>query len=76
MRINHDPHFYFGALMIKVIVNMLDEEWEALSNLADATLRPIDREARWLIRCGLANNGWLDLDGKSQEECMKKSNEE
>ena len=57
--------------MIKLEINLTDDEWGALAKLNRATLRPIDREARWLIRCSLIRDGWLEVDQKAKEACMK-----
>lgn len=56
--------------MVSVKINLMDNEWTALADRAEATLRPIDREARWLVRCSLVRGGWLDVDKKAEEECM------
>lgn len=57
--------------MIKLEVSLTDDEWEALAKRQRTTLRPIDREARWLIRCSLIRDGWLKVDQKAKEACMK-----
>ncbi len=59
--------------MVKVEVNLLDEEWEALADIAEITLRPIARQARWLIRCALVGRGFLQVEPEAEEECMKEA---
>ena len=65
-------HRRFRYVTIRPEGNILGyfEEYSALAELTKRTLQPIDRQARWWVRCGFVRKGLLKLDQGEQEECM------
>lgn len=57
-------------IVARIKIPLHQEEYSALLRMAERELRPIDMQARWIIRCELKRHGFLpnyDTEGEQHD---------